>query len=58
MFVRVLSFLESHNDRGATAAEYAIMACAVAAVIAGTVFFLGQAVFGLFNEFPVSAFGG
>ncbi len=58
MFARVLRFVETHNDRGATAVEYAIMASLIAVVIAGTVFLLGQAVLGLFNELPAGAFGG
>jgi Flp pilus assembly pilin Flp len=54
----MLNFLETRNDRGATGVEYAIMASLVAAVIIGTVFLLGQAVLGLFQQLPPSAFGG
>jgi len=39
----------SHDDTGATAVEYAIMVAFIAAVIAGTVATLGQAVLNLFT---------
>jgi Flp pilus assembly pilin Flp len=58
MFARVLRFVENQNDRGATAVEYAIMASLIAAVIAVTVFLVGQSVLGLFSSLPASAFGG
>ncbi len=45
----------SERDRGATAAEYAILAGLIAAVIATTVALFGQAVISLFTPI-VSAF--
>jgi len=39
---------ESRHDSGATAVEYAIMAGFIAAVVAGVVAVLGQAVLNLF----------
>jgi len=45
---RIASFL--HDERGATAAEYAIMASLIAVVIIGAVTLLGLATNALFNE--------
>ncbi len=40
-----------HDDQGATAVEYALMAAAIAAVIVVIVFALGGQVSGLFDSF-------
>jgi Flp pilus assembly pilin Flp len=39
-------------DEGATAAEYAVMAAAIAAVVAGIIYTLGLRVFALFSSIP------
>ena len=40
----------THDDDGASAVEYALLAAAVAAVIVAIVFALGQHVFTLFDD--------
>jgi len=40
-----------HEDQGATAAEYAIMASAIALAVIAVVFALGSTTAGLFNSF-------
>ncbi len=55
---QLLALTRIHQDEGATAAEYAIMAGFIAAVIAATVGLFGQAVVGLFSRVPLSVFGG
>ena len=57
MFTHLLRLVEG-NDEGATAVEYAILAAAVGAVIAFTVWMLGQQVVGMFARVPLSVFGG
>ncbi|MCX6406152.1 MAG: Flp family type IVb pilin [Propionibacteriales bacterium] len=42
----------THDERGATAIEYALLAVFIAAVIAASVVIFGQEVRGLFERMP------
>ncbi len=42
----------NHDERGATAVEYALLAVFIAAVIAATVGIFGQEVLALFDRVP------
>lgn len=54
IFRAFLRHLLCRDDRGATAAEYALLIGLIAAVIFGAVFAFGQVVLGLFTA-PITA---